>query len=489
MGQVKNDEYPDEHPLTSHPFLRPCDNGAIAGHTPGATGLPSIEAGHTVVWAAVGGKAILGCQGILEYSLDIPAPTDPIAAIPWESVGARKMEAANITVSFSCTRDTGGIDVGCSGTNVEIIKDVAQTTDRMAEATIVIGIKEGGPLPVTAPAPEAVARCHSSRMERESALIKEHDAEQFFNSRLNDAREDYNYRMQRGLPPHTDGYKAPHLGAHGYHGSELEKSHITKEQQAELEETRKFIEFSQGVEAANNFAELQANSVQLQQASMAVASHEQMEQQELMQAGAMAQQSIQNSMMIAGQLSSFGGAYPNAAAATAYGAASGMPQFGGYYPGAEAYGTNPYDGQGFASAAAAAGYPGAGYPGAAYTSAGYPGAAAAYTGAGYPGAAYGAGYPGAAYGYGSVSGTSGVGANLPWAGQAGYHGAALGSGMYGRYPSGTRGGFASERLMMRQMGGMEGNAEEGDLRVRQASVPSRPAGSPADLIKSIRGGN
>ena len=112
-----------------------------------------------------------------------------------------------MTVSFACTRNTGGIDVGCSGTNVDIVKDVANTNDRLAEATIVVSIRDdGGALPISAPAPEAVARCHASRIAREQALCKEFESEQQFQRRLTDAREDYQYRMSKGLPPHSQGY-------------------------------------------------------------------------------------------------------------------------------------------------------------------------------------------------------------------------------------------------------------------------------------------
>jgi len=146
------------------------DTGAVQGHGFSA-GKPVVDPGHTVVWSSVGGHMCLGTQGVLEYSLVIPPPTDPVAAVPWESAGARKLQAATITLSFSCSRDTAGVDVGCSAGNIEVVKDVEQVMDRMVEATIVVSVgKDGGPVPVTAPAPAAVAQCHASRVAREQAL-------------------------------------------------------------------------------------------------------------------------------------------------------------------------------------------------------------------------------------------------------------------------------------------------------------------------------
>jgi len=88
-----------------------------------------------------------------------------VAAVPWESVGARQQMAATITISFSCSRDTGGVDVGCSAGNIEalcprhhtrcmrcvvtevppqVLKDVELAMDRMVEATIIVSVDPSG---------------------------------------------------------------------------------------------------------------------------------------------------------------------------------------------------------------------------------------------------------------------------------------------------------------------------------------------------------
>jgi len=147
-------------------------SGAIEGHhLSGSNAL--VGPGHTVVWAATGGKNIMGTQGILEYTLVIPPPRDPAACIPWSSVGCRPQEAATITISFSCSRETAGVEVGCSNGNVKVTKEVCMAMDRLIEATVIFSIEGDWPIPQSAPAPSDVSMCHSSRIQEEAKSIEE----------------------------------------------------------------------------------------------------------------------------------------------------------------------------------------------------------------------------------------------------------------------------------------------------------------------------